>query len=160
MQRVQKSLLPEADLPSVQVTPEPGICVKTTNLGGKKVFVNLCKIQEIPPAPPMTEEKLQQIIADENYDTDFKVPMSLGSPREDKDKAGKPCLVSDVAINTVWFEATMENSIVFTTFVIQVILVPWYLIQRCLVQRHLIHRHLIQTTFDPIDIWSKTYLIQ
>ena len=37
-------------LPALDVTPEPGICVKTRNLAGGKVFVNVCKINEIPPA--------------------------------------------------------------------------------------------------------------
>lgn len=49
-----------------------------------------------------------------------RVPMSLGSPRLEKDKAGNECLCSDVALNSAWFEDVMENSIVFVTFVVNV----------------------------------------
>jgi hypothetical protein len=55
-----------------QVTPEAGMCVKTKNIAGEKVFVNICKIQEIPPAPPLSEEKLQEIILSEDYTADYK----------------------------------------------------------------------------------------
>jgi hypothetical protein len=54
------------------VTPEAGMCVKTKNIAGEKVFVNICKIQEIPPAPPLSEEKLQEIILSEDYTADYK----------------------------------------------------------------------------------------
>ena len=107
-------------LPVVQVTPNPGLCVKTKNLDGVKVFINLCKILEIPPPPPLSEEKLQDIIANEDYGTDFRVPMSLGSPRNEKDKSGGACLACDVAINSVWFDDVMFDSITFTTFVVNV----------------------------------------
>ena len=46
--------------------------------------------------------------------------MSLGSPREEKDKSGNKCLATDVAINSVWFDDKMEKSLVFTTFVVNV----------------------------------------
>lgn len=62
----------DALLPSIDVTPDPGMCVKTTNLAGDKVFVNVCKINEIPPARPISEEQLQNIVAEENYATDFR----------------------------------------------------------------------------------------
>ena len=57
---------------SIQVTPEPGLCVKTKNVSGEKVFVNICQIQEIPPAPPLTEERLQEIILSDDYTADYK----------------------------------------------------------------------------------------
>jgi len=107
-------------LPALDVTPEPGICVKTRNLAGGKVFVNVCKINEIPPARPITEDQLQKIIAEEDYATDFRVPMSLGEPRAEKDKAGGPCHCADVAVNAAWFEDTMQGSLTFTTFLVHV----------------------------------------
>lgn len=113
-----RSLLPEPSYPSIQVTPEPGLCVKTKNVKGAKVFINLCKIQEIPPAPPLTEDQLLEIISKEDYTSTYRVPMSLGSPRPEKDKGGAECLACDVAINSAWFEDTMEESVAFTTFVI------------------------------------------
>jgi len=118
--KMQRKLLPQDEYPTVQVTPTPGMCIKTKNVKDEKVFINLCKIQEIPPAPPLSEDKLKDIIASEDYSADFRVPMSLGAPREEKDKSGGKCLASDVAINSIWYEETMANSIAFTTFVINV----------------------------------------
>ncbi len=105
----------DVDLPSVEVTPEAGMCVKTRNIAGQKVFVNVCKINEIPPARPISEEQLRSVIAEEDYASDFRVPMSLGAPREEKDKSGGPCHCADVAVNSAWYEDTMENNLTFTT---------------------------------------------
>jgi hypothetical protein len=35
--------------------------------------------------------------------------MSLGAPRQEKDKSGQPCLVADVAVNSVWYSDTMVS---------------------------------------------------
>ena len=59
-------------IPIFKVTPTPGMCIKTKNVKDEKVFINLCKIQEIPPAPPLSEEKLKDIIASEDYSSDFR----------------------------------------------------------------------------------------
>ena len=48
------------------------MCIKTKNVKDEKVFINLCKIQEIPPAPPLSEDKLKDIIASEDYSADFR----------------------------------------------------------------------------------------
>lgn len=112
------SLLPEQEYASVQVTPEPGLCIKTKNIQNEKVFINLCKIQEIPPAPPLSEEKLQEIIISEDYTAEYKVPMSLGAPRKEIDKSGQTCYACDVAVNSIWFTDTMVKSLTFTTFVV------------------------------------------
>jgi len=113
-------LLPTENIPVIKVTPNPGLCVKTKNIDGHKVFINVCKIQEIPPPPPLSEAKLKEIIANEDYSTDFRVPMSLGAPRDEKDKSGAKCSAADVAINAVWFDDVMFDSIAFTTFVVNV----------------------------------------
>lgn len=118
--KAERKLLPQEDYPAVQVTPTLGMCIKTKNVKNEKVFINLCKIQEIPPAPPLSEDKLKDIIASEDYTSDFRVPMSLGAPRDEKDKTGGKCSACDVAINSIWYEETMVNSIAFTTFVINV----------------------------------------
>ncbi len=112
------SLLPEPNYPSLQVVPDPGMCVKTRNVNDQKVFINVCKIQAIPPPKPITEERLQKIIQDEDYTSDFTIPMSLGAPRKEKDKSGNDCLVCDVAVSSVWFDETMQNSLTFTTFMV------------------------------------------
>jgi len=113
-----QSLFPSPDYPSVEVTPSPGVVIKTKNVKGEKVFINLCKIPSIPPAAPLSEEELIKIIEAENYSSSYRVPMSLGAPREEVDKGGNPCIVSDVALNSVWFEETLEHSLVFTAFVV------------------------------------------
>ena len=126
LRRPEKSLVlpgqPEqGEEKSKVVTPDPGFCVKTKSISGGKVFLNLCRICEIiPPAKPITEEQLQKIIAEEDYSSDYRVPMSLGAPRPDTDKSGGPCLICDVALNSAWFEDTLENSITFTTFVVHI----------------------------------------
>jgi hypothetical protein len=118
MVKETKRLLPEPELPSLQVCPDPGICVKTKNVEDKKMFINVCKIQAIPPARPITEQALQSVIASEDYTADYRIPMSLGAPRVEKDKSGNDCLVCDVAVNSVWYDETMVNSLTFTTFLI------------------------------------------
>jgi len=114
------SLVPEAEHPSTTVTPTQGICIKTKNNAGSKFFINLCKLSEIPPPPPMEEAELTKMIATEDYSNLWRVPMSLGAPRKEKDKSGTECLVAEVAVNTAWFEATMVDSLVFTSFVVTV----------------------------------------
>ncbi len=84
------------------------------------MFLNLCRVNEIPPAPPMSESRLRSVIADEDYDSDYRVPMSLGAPREEQDKSGSPCLACDVAVNSAWFADTVAKSDVFTAFVAHV----------------------------------------
>ena len=69
---------------------------------------------------PITEDQLQNIIAEEDYATDFKIPMSLGEPREERDKAGGLCHCADVAVNAAWYEDTMQGNLTFTTFLVQV----------------------------------------
>jgi len=114
------SLMPEEDYPSTTVTPKPGLCVKTKNSSGSKFFINLCKLAEIPPPPPLEESELTKMIESEDYSSMWRVPMSLGAPRKEKDKAGVECSVAEVAINIAWFEGTMLDSMVFTSFVVTV----------------------------------------
>ena len=68
---------------------------------------------------PITEDQLQKIIAEDDYASDFRIPMSLGEPREEKDKAGGPCHCADVAVNAAWYEDTMQGNLTFTTFLVQ-----------------------------------------
>ena len=61
---------------------------------------------------------MQLIIASEDYTSDYRIPMSLGAPRTEKDKSGLDCMVSDVAVNAVWYDEAMKDSLTFTTFFI------------------------------------------
>ncbi|XP_023335054.1 PIH1 domain-containing protein 1-like [Eurytemora carolleeae] len=114
------SLIPEEEYPSSIAYPKPGLCMKTRNADGKKFFINLCVLQEIPPPTPISEQELERVIADEDYSTLWRVPMSIGAPREIKDKSGVECLAADVAINSTWFQETLVPSLIFTTFVLTV----------------------------------------
>ncbi|CAB4065026.1 unnamed protein product [Lepeophtheirus salmonis] len=71
------------------------------------------EVSEIPTAAPISEEDLIKIIEEENYETPYRVPMSLGAPREDKDKSTKKCYVTDVAVNGAWFDQVVDGSPVF-----------------------------------------------
>ena len=44
--------------------------------------------------------------------------MSLGAPRSERDKSGKDCYACDVAVNSVWYDQTMVDSLTFTTFLV------------------------------------------
>ena len=109
------SLLPAPDYPSVTAVPRPGICVKTRNAAGAKFFLNLCKLAEVPPPPPMEAAELERMIAEEDYSNLWRVPMSLGQPRQEGDKAGSECWAAEVAVNAAWFDSTMKESEVYTS---------------------------------------------
>merc|ERR550519_49436 len=115
-----ESLVPAAAYPSLLATPSPGICVKTKTDGGDKFFINLCKLNEIPSPPPITEKELEDMIEKEDYSNLWRVPMSIGAPRKETDKSGGSCWAADVAVNKKWFEDTMLASKCFTGFVITV----------------------------------------
>jgi len=114
------TLMPEDEYPSTTVVPKPGICIKTKNSNGSKYFINLCKLSEIPPPPPITEDELTKMISEEDYSNLWRVPMSLGAPRKEKDKSGAECTVAEVAVNSKWFDQNMVDSLVFTSFVVTV----------------------------------------
>ena len=44
--------------------------------------------------------------------------MSLGAPRVEKDKKDNNCQACDVAVNSVWYDQTMVDSLTFTTFLV------------------------------------------
>lgn len=111
--------MPDPTYPSVTVTPSPGICIKTKTEAGAKFFINLCRLEDVPPPPPMEESELERLISDEDYSNLWRVPMSLGAPRTVKDKSGAECQAAEVALNTTWF-LTMVDSPAFTAFVVTV----------------------------------------
>ena len=117
---VLDSLVPQAEYQTTKVVPKPGLCVKTKNAVGTKFFINICKLSEIPPPPPIDESELAKMIESEDYSNLWRVPMSLGAPRTEKDKAGTECMAAEVAINSSWFDNTMLTSELFTSFVITV----------------------------------------
>ncbi|KAG5890599.1 hypothetical protein JTB14_005116 [Gonioctena quinquepunctata] len=90
------------------VTPSPGFCVKTKEVGtGVKVFVNICKTDAIPPPKDISVRELQELL-DSDDPGDYKVPMSLGDIRTEPDKKGEVAKVCDVAIHPDFFEKVEE----------------------------------------------------
>lgn len=81
--------------------PEPVFCIKATDESGrKKVFINICKSPAIAEPMPMTKEESQDSgISDDQLQ--FRVPISIGPVRADKDKSGKPAMVFDIAVNPI-----------------------------------------------------------
>lgn len=77
------------------VLPEPGFCLKTNLAGGLKVFINVCQHPRIAEPVPMEPEQGDE----SDGETRFRIPISCGSARPDKDKSGKPCKVYDVIVN-------------------------------------------------------------
>eukprot|EP01064_Diplonema_japonicum_P006705 TRINITY_DN1454_c0_g3_i1.p1 TRINITY_DN1454_c0_g3~~TRINITY_DN1454_c0_g3_i1.p1 ORF type:complete len:603 (+),score=140.87 TRINITY_DN1454_c0_g3_i1:49-1809(+) len=79
-------------------------CIKAANESGeKKVFINICKSEAIQEPMPMTESEVTDS-GMENKDLQFRVPISIGPCRIDKDKAGKPSAVYDIAVNPLTLE--------------------------------------------------------
>ncbi|XP_019876353.2 PIH1 domain-containing protein 1 [Aethina tumida] len=107
-------LFGKAPPPSKIITPTPGLVVKTHEVGtSKKVFVNICHTDAIPPPKNITEQELQKQLEDEV--PDFKVPMSIGNMRADKDNKGVEVNVVDIAIHTTFFKK-MQNIATFKSF--------------------------------------------
>jgi PIH1 N-terminal domain len=63
-----------------------GICLKTRTVAGEKVFLNLCTSEEIPQTKDVSEIELAQILNSDDPST-YRVPMSLGEGRIEKDKS-------------------------------------------------------------------------
>ncbi|XP_076852455.1 PIH1 domain-containing protein 1 isoform X3 [Brachyhypopomus gauderio] len=86
------------------IRPQPGMCVKTLSLTDmQKVFVNICQSPEVPPPPPLSEEKLVELL-DSDDPTEYKVPMSLGEAHAEMDNSSNSCTVYDIVINGAFFQ--------------------------------------------------------
>lgn len=97
------------EYPSKLVKPHPGFCVKTKEDGtDAKVFVNICTTDAIPPPREISDLDLVKIIESDEA-SDYKVPMSIGEIRSEKDKKGKNAKAVDVAINPYFFNKIQTN---------------------------------------------------
>eukprot|EP00966_Prymnesium_polylepis_P329777 7385454-Prymnesium_polylepis.1 len=99
-----------------QVVPRPGFVAKTVSATGKgmKVFINVCQSEHVDPPAPMEANNPAE-------EMQYRIPMSLGPPREDLDKDGAVCMVYDV----VFHPETVENALAqqeFRDFVMQLTL--------------------------------------
>lgn len=84
-------------------------CIKATDMSRqKKIFINICKSDAIAEPMPMTKEERQDSgIQDEGLQ--FRVPISIGPLRAEKDKSGKPAVVYDIAVNPMTIRKCEEN---------------------------------------------------
>ncbi|KAL1527757.1 hypothetical protein AB1Y20_009142 [Prymnesium parvum] len=85
-----------------QVTPRPGFVAKTVSATskGQKVFINVCQSEHVdPPAPVEAGNDAEEV--------QYRIPLSLGPPREDLDKDGAVCTVYDV----VFHPDAVDNSL-------------------------------------------------
>lgn len=88
------------------ILPEPGFCIKCRAAGGSKIFINIAQHSRIAEPAPMGCGKNES----GEEETRFRVPLSCGQARPDKDKSGKPCKVYDVIVNTVTIEKCSKDS--------------------------------------------------
>lgn len=84
---------------TVQITPNPGLCAKTRTHDNKKVFINLCHHNVIPPPSPSMS--IEAILRKE---APVEFPLSLGELRIEKDKSGNECNCYDVVVNSDYYQ--------------------------------------------------------
>jgi len=93
------------------IEPEKGFVIKTKDAVGGKVFVNMTQHEVIDPfeerAVPMEHQKEHGCA-----EVGLRVPLSLGTVREDFDKKGEPAQVYDV----VWNPATIKRCFTDASF--------------------------------------------
>ncbi|XP_058625765.1 PIH1 domain-containing protein 1 [Onychostoma macrolepis] len=105
--------------PSKVIRPQPGMCVKTSSMSDKKkVFLNICQSQAVPPPPHLSQEALVELLESEDP-TSYRVPMSLGEPRTEVDNSSQGCTVYDVVINDEFFQKCQKDTL-FQQFLIAV----------------------------------------
>uniref|UniRef100_A0A1L8DCP9 PIH1 domain-containing protein 1 n=1 Tax=Nyssomyia neivai TaxID=330878 RepID=A0A1L8DCP9_9DIPT len=99
---------PDGNLPHVGaqykiVKPQAGYCMKAFRTENKeKLFINICHTDDIPAPKDISEDELMKIL-NSNTPNSYKIPMSIGEPRNTKDKTGNDAMVCDIAINSAFF---------------------------------------------------------
>lgn len=87
------------------VLPKPGFCIKCRAGGGSKIFINIAHHSRIGEPIAMEPGKSEG----GEQETRFRVPLSCGQARPEKDKSGKPCKVYDVIVNTLTMTRCTEE---------------------------------------------------
>jgi dynein assembly factor 2 len=86
----------------VFIHPETGFCMKTTQNGSTKCFINICKNSNVekPTSKRETRSPSQSTNGKSTQGLVWYIPHTCSPPREDYDKSGeKPCIVYDVVFN-------------------------------------------------------------
>ncbi|KAL1498300.1 hypothetical protein ABEB36_009119 [Hypothenemus hampei] len=108
------------EYPSKVVKPHPGLCIKAKEISSDvKVFVNICTTDAIPPPKDISETELEELIEGEDA-SDFRVPMSIGEIRKEKDKSDNDAKVVDIAIHPSFLKK-IEYFPLFKNFFIAVV---------------------------------------
>ncbi|XP_067830571.1 PIH1 domain-containing protein 1 [Heptranchias perlo] len=107
--REMQSQLPTTQ-ESKQIRPQPGFCVKTKTSSSEKVFINICKSDQIPPPPDLSEEDLVALLESEDP-SGYRIPMSLGEPHAEVDNSGNGCTAYDIVINSKFYNKIQHNKL-------------------------------------------------
>ncbi|KAG8230410.1 hypothetical protein J437_LFUL010211 [Ladona fulva] len=102
------------------IKPSPGFCVKLRKADGEKVFINVCKTDELPAPDEITDSELMKILSSDEPSS-YRVPMSIGEERSDTDKSGNPCAVFDIVVNTTFYRKVESNPL-FRQFLLTCVL--------------------------------------
>ncbi|XP_048377115.2 PIH1 domain-containing protein 1 [Stegostoma tigrinum] len=100
---------------SQQIRPQPGFCVKTKTKINEKVFVNVCKSDQIPPPPDLTEDGLVSLLESDDP-SGYRIPMSLGEPHAEIDNSGNGCTAYDIVINSKFYNTIQSNKLFMEFF--------------------------------------------
>lgn len=106
----------------------------------KKVFINICQTDAIPPPKDISVEDLEDILDSE--DSGFKIPMSIGEIRSEADKKGQDAKACDVAIHPKFFEK-VEAIPLFKSFFLAVVF------------EGLMHKHGLHCTDDRVILKNR-----
>lgn len=97
-----------------------GLCVKTHTIpDNKKVFVNICQTDAVPPPKDITTDELLDILGSMDADS-YKIPMSIGEPKNDIDNKKQSVIVIDIAIHPSYFVKIIDDDI-FKSFLFRVV---------------------------------------
>ncbi|XP_078093387.1 PIH1 domain-containing protein 1 [Mustelus asterias] len=100
---------------SKQIRPQPGFCVKTKMKNSEKVFINICKSDQIPPPPDLSEEGLVTLLESDDP-SGYRIPMSLGEPHAEIDNSGNGCTAYDIVINSKFYTKIQNNKLFMEFF--------------------------------------------
>jgi len=91
------------------ITPVPGIVVKTKDVKGNKIFINLVMhdIVKMPVDVNMCEVSREHI--DQLGLSNLRVPLDVSDPRETEDKQGQKAVAIDVLFNTYLVEKAIKG---------------------------------------------------
>ena len=81
------------------VNPEPGYVLKTTQNGDTKIFINICKNENINKPTSEITRKVDAVSGVEKKGMTWQIPHSCAPPKEDLDKSGQKCVVYDVVFH-------------------------------------------------------------